>query len=298
MMERSAQGEQNILTKDKVTFIALTSGTTGKNKKYVVTDYLPGFDILIIMFSLSGSIPFFTCLKRNLMFILPAPERKTEAGVPTGPVSSKWSYIPTDNVYPLCVLKLTQETESYYAQAVLALADAELGSIQGFSSNLMYTFFKFIERNVDHLAHDIEHGKLGDDAPIKDASIRAQISAVMSPKPQRAADIRNEVALGDIDLAKRLWPRLDIVIVAKSGGFAHCARILETSYLRGIPCMSSAHGSTEAWCGMNFGMKHTGTSQDIYTSLATVTFFEYIRLEDVDKDEPRTYFMDQVRRFL
>lgn len=293
MIERAAQGEKNILTRDEVNFIALTSGTTGKNKKYIKTSFMGGSKTIATFIAVHSLPSPSNCyLRRSLWFILPARPRTSEAGIPMGPASAKWVVPPKDNVYPPICQQLTQEGESYYAQAVFALADVELGSIQAFSPNLLYTFFKFIMNHINELTKDIERGSIGEKSPIKDPSIRASLSEAMSPNPVRALHIRKEVSRGQEGLARRLWPFLGLVSMAKSGGFAHCAKLLETTFLKGVISTCHGHGSSEAWCGMNLNV--CDPDKDTYTFVTQMTLFEFIPLEEVDSEMPKTYLIEEV----
>ena len=51
--------------------------------------------------------------------------------------------------------------------------------------------------------------------------------------------------------ARRIWPDLNYVFMAKSGSFAHAYRILSETFLKGTSIITMLHGSTECVTGMN-----------------------------------------------
>ena len=97
-----------------------------------------------------------------------------------------WARPNATNLVPKVAYELTQEVPCFYAQALFVLAEPELGNIDGFSSDLLYAFFKFVEKNMDRLCHDISSGRIhpNTEVPI-DEAIRKKLEYWMSPAPHR-----------------------------------------------------------------------------------------------------------------
>ena len=290
-IERLASGEKNILTKDPPAYFALTSGTTGGNKMYPLTKELNSMMRWSFLSTASTMYKTLGSLQRSWIFDLPPAARSTATGIPKGPASVYWIPPSQYNIYPLVGRKLTQEVPSYYTQAVFALAEKELGLIAAFSSNLLYAFFKFVEKNWDSLCADIQEGRIGTTVDM-DEDIRHELNKCIKANPTRAAELRKELPKGVRGIAKRIWPNLCVVTMAKSGSFSHCAKALLKNHLEGLHAVCTGHGSTECLSGTNLQMEQP--DRDVFTMIPDICMLEFIPLEDIDSENPRTLFMDQV----
>ena len=50
--------------------------------------------------------------------------------------------------------------------------------------------------------------------------------------------------LGIKGIAKRIWPKMTYATCVKTGGFAHCAQLLQKSYMTGIKLVTVMHVAT------------------------------------------------------
>ena len=88
----------------------------------------------------------------------------------------------------------------------------------------MFNFFVLIEHRWAELLRDIELGTNSDALPIE-GSVRAKLAALLSPDPERAAELRASVESsaecgGWGSAAMRWWPKLKCVLAVRTGSFA------------------------------------------------------------------------------
>ncbi len=293
-MDRLVNGEKNILTKRDPVYFALSSGTTGKNKVYPKSTY----EMHPFMKYLGSR--FYVCrdrydklkLRRQFDFTLHHPPRTSPCGIPMGGVGMYWSRSNKIGIVPSCIDEISQEAPTYYVQAIFALPEKDLVLFNGFSSDLMYSLFKFIENYAEDICEDIKQGHIRpfEDLPEK---TRMKLNTYLKPKPRRAEELRGIIAKGSERMALNIWPRLEAVQVCKTGGFAHCTDILVGSYLKGAKVMFGIHGGTEGLYGIS--LETQAERDDIITFMPDCCFLEFISIDDIEKEQPRTFFLDQVQ---
>ncbi|XP_069732873.1 GH3 domain-containing protein isoform X2 [Phaenicophaeus curvirostris] len=101
------------------------------------------------------------------------------------------------------------------------------------------------------LARDLELGELSPQAGLAEDA-RGRLQALLVPDAARAAELRAECAGGFEGIVRRLWPRLQLVVV----GMAHGAERLYCDALRqadceGLPFYCPFYGAAGALLGVN-----------------------------------------------
>ena len=199
--------------------------------------------------------------KRTWDFRLMAAPRKLPCGIPLGGASQVWGPPGPENVVPPSVYKLTQEGPCFYVQALFVLSEPELGILDGFSSNLVYSFFKFVDTHIDQICSDISQGAINLPDTLNfdiDDDLQKVLTAGLRANPGRAAFIRNEMGKGAEGFAKRIWPDLQFVFMGRSGGFTHAYTMLERTFFKGVDIVSACHGGTECFPGINIDIDKVG----------------------------------------
>ena len=125
---------------------------------------------------------------------------------------------PPYNLIPEAYSKLHSEDASYYAQALFSLAERELGYINSFSADLMYSYWKFMTANWQHLCDDISRGHIGDHIDMPE-DVKEELSRHLPADPARAEELREAIRGGIKGLAKRVWPTMNFIIMGKSAAF-------------------------------------------------------------------------------
>ncbi|XP_014677812.1 PREDICTED: indole-3-acetic acid-amido synthetase GH3.3-like, partial [Priapulus caudatus] len=174
---------------------------------------------------------------------------------------------------------------------LFALADRNLGWMEsGFSPGL-YSTFTYLENTWERLVEDIRLGRISPDLNIP-ADIRQDLNLLLTPMPRRADELEREFSKGFTAICRRIWPNLRQLKTAASGSFALYAELLTEKYAKGVSIYSSLFNSSEAYMGINMW---PGAANIHYLPTFTSTFFEFMPLSEVHKEQPKTYFLDQVR---
>ena len=292
-LDRIMNGEENVLSSKETRGLISTSGTTGISKIYPVT--LEGMKIF---WTLNAEVlPCMTLHLRNLQrfarFHIFPDMKKTPGGIPIGPGSMMVPVFPQDNLIPAEYSRLHKEDASYYAQAVFSLAERELGFIVGFSADLMYSYMKFITQNWENLCEDINNGQIGTKIDMPD-DVREDLSRRLKADPKRATELRSAMKDGIVGLAKRIWPDMSFITMAKSGGFKMAADFLMENQLKDIKIIDFGHSATEGVTGCNLEGPDSHLSSIYTLSFFPWFFIELIPLELVDQENPTAIFPEQV----
>ncbi len=126
--------------------------------------------------------------------LYPSP-RKTGGSIPMGSITRHLFKPMPHHAVPSAYSRIYTEQAAFYVNAVFLLREREMACIEGFSSNLLYAFFKFIEHNISQIARDIEDGELKSLFDI-DEDVRSELNKFLHPDPERAQHIRLEFSKG------------------------------------------------------------------------------------------------------
>ena len=232
-LERSFHGETGVLTSDEVMLFASSSGTTGKPKWFPQTRDSIKIQTDIVLASLKKHSEHRRAhgLARRLNLFFIYPQHMSPQGVPVANIG-RLLYKPLpSNVIPHCVQQLTKHHAYTYVAAVFALAESEIGHIEGFCIDLYVSFRNFIIIHQDRLCRDIEQGCVSA-FPDIDESIRQDTNRFLVPDISRAAVVRDVLQGPAEGLCRRLWPRLKTVRGGRVATFKHTARILLNTYFK------------------------------------------------------------------
>ncbi len=250
-MDRIANGEENVLTKDHVKSLTLSSGTTEEHKKYCVTDSLDTRHMAALL-QAKSHIPqtFYQQAKVGLKRIFPLriyyPFKPSPAGIPIGGFTlfMKKKTLENYHIFPDIDTDVGNAEPHFYVQAIFALLERDISLIESFSSDIMLGFFKFMDEHWHELCEDIERGcirsfhNLNEDA-------RRELNTYLLCDPRRAEELRKAFQTGMKGKGTRLWPSLGGVVICRTGGFALAAEILMDTYLQGVLVNYTLHGSIE-----------------------------------------------------
>ncbi len=161
-IERMKEGEQNILTKDKVVFFATTSGTTKKAKLIPITrQRIVSFKKELSLWSFKFLRTFPRVLKGKLLYFAgPYDEGKTSAGIMYGSISgylaykSSW-FVKRKLVVPPKIYNIMDFDRKIHEVSKLAIKSnvTQLGF--AFPVEVLM-FLDYIKKNKDSLIEDIK----------------------------------------------------------------------------------------------------------------------------------------------
>ncbi len=284
-IERTAQqGEQNLITRDRISFLANTSGTTGVTKHIpvVARSYAP-YQKCIAM--------FFHLLKKELrargirggkvLNTIETESSFTPAGIRQGFISSfvvgnSKLLVQALTCMPMSVLDYGDTIDMKYIKARAALSERELvGSVSAFMSTVT-DLMSYIEENREMLCRDIAEGGVDPSVDLPDG-LRADLARFFRPDPARAAEIEKAFEGTRGGLIKRLWPDMTMIIAIGTGEFAPFADKLR-SY-----CGPDVKFCYSMYCASESLFASTVDAEDEnYLMLPSAGFFEFIPADRED----------------
>ena len=287
------QGKHNILTKDKVVYLATSSGTTGASKIIPVTQRMKGPTARYV-----GSLMYYMMKKKGQLdlgrvFVLSYKSIVTKVlcGLKKGPITAHmFRYLPFA-ISPEEAFEIANEQEAIHVHAVFALQECEICHIEALMSTLVYSFWRYIERNWESVCDNIEMASLPKDIHA-DRDILVSLKAKLRPNKARAEFLRQEFAKGFNGIAKRVWPNIRFVRMLATGSFAHYGKLLAQLYMTGVKQLSLVHVASEGFIGFNIS---EGVEDFTYTMMIEYAFQEYIPLESAYEDQPTTVMAEQVK---
>ena len=124
-----------------------------------------------------------------------------------------------------------------------------------------------------------------------DRDVLDKIQQSMKPDAARAAEIEAEFRSGFVGIIRRLWPHVKVINALTTGSMKIYADLLREKYAQGLPLYSMVYGATEGWGAINL---ESLSEMPQYTFMPNTTFYEFIDEADVDDEQPRTVFAEQV----
>jgi len=294
-VERIVSGAQNVLTKERVVFFGLTSGTTGKPKLIPVTRFSRAkksetLDLWAYYISrdhpgaLDGKI---------LAVINPEEEAFTRNGIPYGAESGHaYKNLPViiKDLYaiPYDVFHIKDYESRYYCILRIAM-DQNITTIATLNPSTIVLLCQKIEKYKDILIDDIENGTLYQGIKVP-AEIRWSIEKPLKPDPKRARELKNILKEKKALLPEYFWPNLELIECWKGGTVKIYLKELP-QYFGDIPIRDFGCLSTEARASIPMGDSGSGGVLAINTN-----FYEFIPKEDMAKRQKRLLLCDELSK--
>ncbi|KAJ3608199.1 hypothetical protein NHX12_025249 [Muraenolepis orangiensis] len=220
LIGREAAGEDRVmLVQRPARALAGTSGTSGASGA-------------VLLSTGDADSEFF--MQRTTKFIYNPSLRQSEAGTP--------SIAPA--------FQVPSERDLLYLHLLFALRDPSVGTLESnFSSTLFYAFTTLQER-WQELVEDVEVGKLSPSLGLG-PRLRAALEGLLEPDPGRAAELEAHFQQGFRGIARRLWPRLNLVLAVDSGSDRIYGETLRDHYCQGVDLYSPVYAATEGLIGVN-----------------------------------------------
>ncbi|XP_071945352.1 uncharacterized protein [Antedon mediterranea] len=298
-VDRICKGEENVMTKDKVVRLTLTSGTTGKSKKIPYTKE----SFTAMELSTNCLLSYF--MKKDKRFKLQSPLQRrlfifctptpgpTEAGIPSGPVlmldQSKKKFLAAITTTPIAGYGILTEFESGYVNMLFGICDSYIASIESSFTPLVLSAFQVLEKHWRQMLNDLETGCISSTLNIPD-DVRLEINKQITARfvPQRIQFLRREFEKGFVGIAKRIWPTLQHFTGINLGT---SNKELGRTYAKGLLQVTSAYGGTEGLFGINRSL----TPPLSFTLLPSKIFYEFIPVEQSGDANPDVVFGDSVK---
>ncbi|XP_023327761.1 4-substituted benzoates-glutamate ligase GH3.12 isoform X2 [Eurytemora carolleeae] len=298
-VEKIQNGDLLALTADIPLQLAVTSGTSGKSSLLPTTNFiftrffLSG--IALLFQRLQETHPEWVTLQKSMKLFYTPRWKYTETGLRIGPNSSNPD--SAQRIYhlystPPPAYRILTEPEALYIHLLFGLLDQNLGNIEANFASTVYTGFRTLESRWEELVQDIQTGTINSNLNIP-SDIREQLEAVMKPNPERAEELRKEFTAGFENIAKRIWPNLNLIMCTTTGTMKMYTSSLKSKYCRDTQTYSPIYGASEGLLGVNL---YPDSTQSLYCLIPSAQFFEFIRQEDSDTDNPDTLLLHQLEK--
>ncbi|MBE7383037.1 MAG: GH3 auxin-responsive promoter family protein [Leptolyngbya sp. SIO1E4] len=289
-LDRVAQGESCVLNPDPVTYLNLTSGSTGRKKRVPVTQRFQHTRQQANLASLGYAI---SSLKHHHRSFGPAlltdsakPQGVTFAGIPYGSVSAGRLHLGTgqpEQLFspPIEALEISEPLTRQYVCLLFALRNRTLkGWVANFPMLILRTCH-FLERYADELIEDLQGGTIAPWLKI-DEPIRDRLEQQWSADKTRAAELAAIVTQAGRLTPRTVWPQLSYVTTAR-GGTSDFYLQRFPDYFGDIPIFGGVYESAEA----TFSICPEVNSEGGILALES-GFFEFIPANQWDRDQPAT----------
>lgn len=292
-IDRMADGEENVLTVDKLSGLTTTSGTTGKNKRIPYVERYRN-EIKSTMTALL-KVSFLRSPKLRYGRVVILNCRPTvilsKGGYETAPLSYHFSklQIPGMAVSPNESHELDNMDAAMYVHGLFGFAEHEVCEIKATMSTFAHGFWRFCEAHHQDICDDMAEGSLKRCPNLK-PELRVKLEKYLTASPERAEEVRREFKKGSDGLLLRIWPDCLRADMITTGGFAAHTQILAESYMKGVHFSCLAHSASEGIIGGNY---NTDPNVHDYTFARTNIFFELIEEGDIHDENPKTIFLDE-----
>ena len=296
LIERTLNGEENVITGDRILRYCESSGSAGKPKiqpkttRDVWNMYCLGFvgtlGCVGAYFREHG-VKHMPTQKGPLLMSLNGHRLKN------GLMSNGAGQLPFQYIKPILPFFITTpkdilfpedepNTDILYFQLRTALADRKITYLGSMVITLLTQMFEYLEENWEMLVHDIETGTV--DKRVKCPESLRKKYGNMKPNPKRAAELRKifENGFDKEPVALKIWPKLLYGYGMTGSTLMVYAEKLKR-YIGDLPMHNMGYAASEGFMAMCVDMN----SQD-YVLLPRSLIYEFIPVDEPDIERPLT----------
>ncbi|WP_087877525.1 GH3 auxin-responsive promoter family protein [Clostridium autoethanogenum] len=296
-IERMANGQKNILTRDNVEYFGHTSGTTGKQKlipctkrsRKIASKYMA---LLINKYSYDNFKENWNYGK-GLMIADIVMTTYTKGGIPicsatSGGMKGIKYILPYLYTSPLEVMTIRDRGDALYLHLLFALEEVKLLYISGvFISNIL-DLFRILESKYESLVRDIRRGRIRSSLNI-DEDTRINLNKHLSPNASRADQLESEFKKGFKGISVRIWPNMAYIATVTGANFSIYDDKVNY-YTNSLPIYSPGYAATEAMIGIN-----PYANKIRYVIIPDTVFYEFIPIKEENKKSEDTFCLDELR---
>ncbi|XP_066554528.1 GH3 domain-containing protein isoform X2 [Amia ocellicauda] len=175
--------------------------------------------------------------------------------------------------------------------SILALTSGTSGSSSMLLSTRDTSSEFFLQERWQELVEDVERGRVNPGLDIEEV-VRHSLDAWLRPDRHRAAQLRAQLEQGFQGIARRLWPRLNLVLAVDSGSNQVYGERLREYYCQGVSFYSPFYAATEGLIGVNLWPEREPRQ---YLLCPRSMLCEFIPEGSLEEEHPATLLMDQVK---
>lgn len=298
-IDRIADGQQGVLTRDPVDILAGSAGTTAAGKRLPNTRrarrkfmfFVPLVQQGVIAREIHGGRS--TQRGINLMSLY-SPPVENNAHQPVmsannAAMDSVRQQIPIMWSSPETVFSIGHQPTAYYLHALFGLINHHAPYIAAVFAPHLTSFFALIEKHRDQLILDIEYGSVSNHLALS-AAEHQSLEAALQPDPIRARELRTEFDKGFANIVPRIWPQMRYLATVTTGSFSIYMPRLRSLTGKTLPIYTPCHAASEAIIGINLR-----PDRNDYVLALGGAHFEFIPLAQSDEDRPATVDINELR---
>ena len=280
-IERTKNGEKNILTSSKILGYSRTSGSSG------VPKYIPATSASIKAYvkytwtrALALAVKELNRQGKKFkpgrgVFLSPATNEKLPNGLPCSNIAEigamRYGFmypfiltIPTGNLFDV------HDGDYIYNMYRFALSDEDATFIFSVFFSINVSQIAYLKENWQIIVDDIEKGAINESIDMNPA-LRKILLKKVHPMPERAAYLRRQFEQGfDDTLLKRLWPNLTMISSIGNASFKPAADYVR-SVAGDVPFDFSIYGASEGLVAACYELENTDMQL-----LTDSCFYEFI----------------------
>jgi hypothetical protein len=262
-IERMAAGEAGVLTTDTLAHFASSAGTTGHQKLLPITTRQAHMLRRHLFVPLGMAIrcgALGPMRGRWLQLLIEAGLGRTPGGTPVTGITGESFRQLEPLLRGLCtspwpVIRLDHQASARYLHLLFALEEPCLWTIVSVYPAMLLDMMRDLEARAGDLLRDLADGTIHHGLELA-AAVRAELSAMRRPAPERARALGALLAQGPLTV-REIWPEVGCLLTVGSGSFRFYVDQLRP-YLGGVPVYSASYLATEAAIGIGPGPERTG----------------------------------------
>lgn len=262
-VERIAAGEQGILTAEPVTYLSVTSGTTGPQKLIPVTQRQTRTVMknMLTPMGLAMRTGHLGPMRGRMLQIMTEQiNGMTAGGIPKGAATSSGmakmgKMMEMIWTSPLPVIKVQDQVAARYLHLLFALGEERLWTIVAFFPSTLLFTLRDLNARAPELLRDLADGTITPNLEL-DPAVRAELTGRLRPNLARARALAKLYEQGTFTV-KDIWPSVGTVISVGSGTFRFYVDQLQP-YLGGVRVFSSVYAASEAAIGLGLNPDQPG----------------------------------------
>lgn len=301
-VERHKNGEENVLFPGKPDMYATTSGTTNEPKWIPMTHkYLKD------VYGKMSHIWTWNFIKhRNRVFaghLFTTVGKECEGYAPDGTIFGAVSGVLVRDIpqiikkhytAPACVMSIPDYSARNYTLMRLALQHRDVTLWATANPSTILELLRTLNENTEEMIQDIEHGTISDlfDIPY---FIREELYAYVSPKPERADELRQILQEKGKLEPRDFWPWLQYLSTWKCGN----TKIYMDKYMDQFDWDKTFYqelGYIATECRFGFSLDDTNESV-LFPQFHYYEFVEESELDSPNKNFLQIYQLEQGKRY-
>ncbi|KAI7726176.1 hypothetical protein M8C21_009626, partial [Ambrosia artemisiifolia] len=293
-IQRIADGDTSpLLTKQPITTLSLSSGTTEGRQKYVpYTSHSSKTTLQTFKLAAAYRSRVYPTKEggKILEFIYGSKQFKTKGGVSAGTATTHYFSSPEFKLKqqqtnsftcsPLEVIFSGDYKQSTYCHFLLGLFHSP--QVEFITSTFAYGIVQALALFQDYwreLCNDLFHGTLSPRITLP--GIRTSVLDLIKPNPRLATWVSSQCEELEesnwYGLIPKLWPNAKYVYSIMTGSMQPYLEKLKHYAGDHLPLVSAEYGATESWIGVN--MDPSSVPENVrFTVVPTFSYFEFIPL--------------------